>query len=170
MLKHADAILKLALAAALLLAGGGAGFYYGIYLPAQDVRRQTEAMAERQALAERQAGVLAEQARRVEAAQVAYDDCINFAESSYRERWTQSCVAMNASDQSAYEDCADDWFTTKSGCRAQHPVRPPRDCALPARMAEQIGAARDQRKAECMAKLQAVTAPPPLPGAIGGRN
>lgn len=162
MLKHADAILKLSLAAGLLLAGGGAGFYYGIYLPAQDVRRQTEAMAEKQERADRQALALAEQARRVEAAQGAYDDCINFAELSYRDRWTRSCQTLSTTDEAAYQDCTDDWFSTETGCRAQHPVRPARDCALPPRMAQQIADAREQRKAECLAELQAVTTPVPL--------
>src|SRR3546814_14927313 len=60
------------------------------------------------------------------------------------------CQALSKADQAAYEDCADDWFATESGCRAKHPVRPARDCALPAQMAQQIDGAREQRKAECL--------------------
>src|SRR3546814_44308 len=131
--------------------------FRSIYLPSQDVRRQTEAMTEKQVMADRQTKALADQAKRMQAAQLAYDDCVNFAELSYKQRWTQSCQALSKADQAAYEDCADDWFATESGCRAKHPVRPARDCALPAQMAQQIAGAREQRKAECLAKLQAVT-------------
>lgn len=154
MIKHANAILKLSLALAVLLAGAGVGFYYGIFLPAQDIHRQAQAMAQRQATAKAQSKALVDQAKRVAAAQHAYDDCVNFAELSYKQRWTQSCKSLHDADEAAYQDCADDWFTTESGCRAKHPVRPERDCALPAQMAQQITQAREQRKAECQAKMQ----------------
>ncbi|MEJ2409758.1 MAG: hypothetical protein P8Y48_10595 [Novosphingobium sp.] len=160
MSRHADTILKLSLALGALLAGSGVGFYYGIYLPSQDLRHQTEAMTEKQAVANRRTQALVEQAKRVQAAQVAYDDCVNFAELSYKQRWTRSCQSLHDADQAAYEDCADDWFSTESGCRAKHPVRPVRDCVLPGQVAQDIAGARDKRKAECLAKLQAVTESP----------
>lgn len=156
MLKHADAILKLSLALAALLAGSGVGFYYGIYLPSQDVRRQTEAMAERQAAADRQTQALADQAKRVQAEQLAYDDCVNFAELAYKQRWTQSCQRQHDAAQAAYADCADDLFATESGCHAKHPVQPEQDCALPGAVAREIASARETRKAECLAKLEAL--------------
>ena len=159
MLKHADAILKLSLALGALLAGSGVGFYYGIYLPAQDIRHQTEAMTQRQTAAQKQTRALADQAKRQQAAQAAYDDCVNFADLSYKRRWTQSCQALHDADQAAYDDCADDWFTTEAGCRAKHPVRPARDCGLPEHMALQIAGARGQRKTQCLAALQAASTP-----------
>ncbi|MCT2401334.1 hypothetical protein [Novosphingobium mangrovi (ex Huang et al. 2023)] len=165
--KHANAILKIALALAALVAGGGVGFYYGIFLPAQDMRRQRMELLDRKAAAEAQNQAMAEQARRVqeqakriEAAQAAYDECVNFAEVSYKQRWSQSCQSLHDADQAAFEDCADDLFSTESGCRAKHPIRPASDCALPARMARELSGTRDQRKAECMAKLQVVQAGP----------
>jgi hypothetical protein len=163
MLKHANAILKIALAMSALVAGGGVGFYYGIFLPAQDIRRQTQEMRDRKATADKEAHALAEQARRVEdqakrmqAAQTAYDDCVNFAELSYKRRWAQSCQSLHDADIAAFEDCADDLFSTDSGCRAKHPIRPASDCALPSGMARGLSEARDTRKAQCLSKLQAV--------------
>ncbi|HUD28179.1 MAG TPA: hypothetical protein VMQ93_04850 [Novosphingobium sp.] len=156
MLKHADPILKLALALAALLAGAGVGYYYGIYLPAQDVRRQTQAMAERQAQSQAEAKALAARARREQAAQVEYEDCANFAELSYKQRWNLSCQGLHDADQSAFDDCADDLFATESGCLAKIPIRPAQGCALPAQVAQSLSQARDDRKAQCLARLEAV--------------
>lgn len=155
MLRHSDAILKIALALAALLAGGGVGFYYGIYLPAQDTRRQAHELAERQAALAAQRLALAEQAKRAEAAQAEFDDCVAFAEQSYAQRWAQSCQSLHDADRAAFEDCADDLFSTESGCLAKYPVRPARDCALPAAMARELTQAREGRKAECTARFEA---------------
>lgn len=153
--EHADPILKLSLAVAALLAGAGVGYYYGIYLPAQDVRRQTLAMTERKEQEARQSQALAERARREAAAQGEYQDCVNFAELSYKQRWTQTCQSMHDADQSAFEDCADDLFSTESGCLAKRPIRPARDCALPAQTAQALSDARERRKAQCLGQLEA---------------
>lgn len=155
MLKHADPILKVSLAVALLLAGGGVGYYYGIYLPAQDVHRQTQEMTARQSQAQEQARELAQRARREAAAQAQYQQCVDFAEVSYRQRWTQTCQSMHDADQAAFEDCADDFFSTKRGCLAKHPIRPARDCALPSQAAQSLSDARNQRRAQCLGQLEA---------------
>ncbi len=154
-LKHADPILKVSLAVAALLAGGGVGYYYGIYLPAQDVRRQTLAMAERQSHEREQSRALADRARREAAAQSEYQGCVDFAEASYKQRWTHTCEGLHDADQAAFEDCADDLFSTQSGCLAKHPIRPASDCALPTQTAQALSDAREQRKAQCVAQLQA---------------
>lgn len=156
MLKHADPILKIALALAALLAGAGVGYYYGIYLPSQDLRRQTQEMAARQTRAQAEAKALAARARREQAAQAEYEDCANFAELSYKQRWTMSCGSLHDADQAALEDCADDLFSTREGCLAKHPVRPAQGCALPAQVAQSLSQARDDRKAQCLARLEAV--------------
>ena len=144
MLKHSDAILKLATALGVLLAGAGVGFYYGIFLPSQD------------------------NAEHAKAAQAEYNDCIGFAEMSYKRRWAGSCQAMHDADVAAFDDCADNLFSTERGCRAKHPIRPASDCALPARMARELTGARDTRKRECLAKLQAVQGSASLLDQTGG--
>jgi len=154
MLKHADPILKLCLAAGALLGGAGVGYYYGIYLPTQDIRRQTLAMAEKQSLAAEQSRALADRARREQAAQGEYAQCVNFAETAYHQRWTQACQTMHDADQSAFEDCADNLFSTERGCLAKHPIRPAQDCALPTQTAQALSEAREQRKMQCTAQLE----------------
>lgn len=154
MLKHADPILKIGLGLGALLAGAGVGYYHGIYLPAQDIRRQTQALTEKQDQAAQQARALAERARREQAAQGEYAACVNYAELSYKQRWAQTCQSLHDADQSAFEDCADDFFSTRRGCLAKHPIRPAQDCALPSRTAQDLSGARDQRKAQCAAQLE----------------
>lgn len=156
MADRAGTFLKISLALSALLAGGGVGYYYGIFLPAQDLRRQAQEMAEKQAEAEERTQALAEQTRRLAAAQAEYDQCMAGAEQSYRDRWSQSCLNLRDAAQSAYQDCADDMLSTASGCRAEHPEIPAQSCALPAPMARELTTARDARKAECLGKLQAV--------------
>jgi hypothetical protein len=154
--KNPDTILKLSLAAAALIAGAGVGYHYGIYLPAQDLRRQTQWMAAEQARAEAEHKALAERAAREAAAQTEYQDCTAFAETSYKARWTMSCLSLHDADLAAYEDCADNLFATEEGCRAKVPVRPERDCALPAQVADALTRARDERKSQCLARLEAM--------------
>ncbi|KQM21788.1 hypothetical protein [Novosphingobium sp. Leaf2] len=154
MLERADPILKLCLALAVLLAGAGIGYYYGIYLPTQDVRRQRLEMTAKQDREAQQALALARRVQREQAAQADYAQCMGLAESGYRQRWTQACQSMHDADQSAFEDCADDLFSTRSGCLAKHPIRPAQDCALPAQAARSLSDARDQRRAQCTAQLE----------------
>lgn len=152
-----DTVLKLSLAAAAIIAGTGVGYYFGVTLPARAAREEARQLADDQAEAQRAKAAQraeAEKRRQQESAQLEYQDCLNFAELSYKERWTASCHAQHEADVSAFEDCADDLFATEEGCRARHPIRPERDCALPAQTAQSYSDAREQRKNECLARLQ----------------
>lgn len=157
MASKADTVLKLSLAAAVLISGSGVGWYYGVVLPRQAAREEARVAVEREAEQSRQKAAdraEAEAKQRQESAQLEYQDCLNFAELSYKERWTASCRAQHDADIAALQDCADDLFATEEGCRAKHPVRPERDCALPGQTAQSYSDAREQRKAECLARLQ----------------
>ncbi len=155
MTRHADAILKLCLALAALMAGGGVGFYYGIYLPSQDIHRQTQAMEHRQAQVRQETDALAEQAKRAKAAQNAFEDCVSTAQLTYKNHWAAACRAQHAADVAAYDDCADDFFSTQAGCQRKHPIRPERDCALTTQMAERLVAERREARQQCTATFQA---------------
>lgn len=161
MTSKADSILKVALAVAAVFAGTGVGYYYGVFLPGQASRQEARVAAEQEArqkqedaVAKAQQREQAEQSRRQEAAQQEYQDCLNFAELSYKQRWTASCRAQHDADVSALADCADNLFATEEGCRAKVPIRPERDCALPGQTAQSYSDAREQRKAECLARFQ----------------
>lgn len=172
MLDRSWAILRLAAALALLIAGTGIGYYYGVVLPARAEREDARVAKAQEA--ERKAADAARTAlaKRQQAAQQDYADCLNFAELSYRNRWNSACRAQNMADQNAFADCRDDWFATDEGCRVKHPVRPERDCALPDQLAATLGSDRDRARAQCLGKLQAsgagapnsaTTMPDPLP-------
>lgn len=161
MASKVDTVLKASLAAAALLAGAGVGYYYGVFLPGQASRQEARMLAEQEARqkqedfqAKAQAREQEEQSRRQQAAQQEYQDCLNFAELSYKQRWTASCRAQHDADVAALADCADNLFATEEGCQAKVPVRPERDCALPGRTAQSYSDAREQRKAECLARFQ----------------
>lgn len=158
MLKHAGAILKLALALAALIAGAGVGYYYAIFLPGHHERLAERETATAQARSGADIEAREDEARRrrarAEAARVEYQDCLNFAKLSYKQRWTASCRAMHAADVAAYDDCADDLFSTEEACRERHPIRPERGCALPSRIADRLSGDRDRRKQECLGKLE----------------
>ncbi|HKT85938.1 MAG TPA: hypothetical protein VJQ77_07635 [Novosphingobium sp.] len=159
MLDRASAILKLALALAVLLAGGGVGYYYGIFLPnharVQEERHQANADAAEKARRTAEAKVASEQARRQQTAQMEYEDCLNFAELSYKNRWAASCRAMNRSDAAEFEDCLDNLFSTEESCRRRYPIRPERGCALPSQIASSLSADRDRARGQCLGRLQA---------------
>ena len=153
-----DTVLKLSLSLAALLAGGGVGFYYGIYLPSQDLHRQTQDMVEKQDSARVQTKALADRARREKAAQLAYEDCNNAAELTYKNHWAAACRAQHASDVAAFEDCADNLFATEKGCLRDHPIRPERECALTTRLADRLVEERDGARQECVGRLREMQA------------
>lgn len=159
MLDRAGDILKLALALAVLIAGCGVGYYYGIFLPSHTVRQEAhrlvEADATNQANRAAQARMAREQARRQQAARVEYQDCLNFAELDHKNRWAASCRAMNRSDIAEFEDCLDNLFSTEESCRRRHPIRPERSCALPSQIASGLTEDRDRAKDQCLGQLQA---------------
>mgnify|MGYP000020504610 CR=1 FL=1 len=154
MIKHADAILKLCLAAGALMGGAGVGFYYGIYLPSQDIHQQSQAMAERQENAVHQTDALAQQARREKAAQTAFEDCVSRAQLTYKNHWSAACRAQHAADVAEFEDCADNFFATESGCRRKHPIRPERGCALTTQLADRLVEERREARRECQVDLE----------------
>ena len=159
MLERAGAILKLAVALAILIAGCGIGFYYGIFLPNHaevlEARRQAEVEAEAEARRAAQQQQAAEAAQRQQAARVEYEDCVNFAELNYKNRWAKSCRAMHENDVAEFQDCLDNFFSTEESCRRRHPIRPERGCALPSQMASALSDDRDRAKDQCLGKLQA---------------
>lgn len=159
---RADTILKLSLAAAALIAGTSVGYYYGVFLPGEVHRREAREQAAREEAAKAQSKARAEIVRRQQSARLEYEDCVNFADLAYRNRWTLACKAQNQADIAAFQDCADDLFSSEDGCRARFPIRPERDCTLPGQTAESYAAARDTRKAECLGRLQATQGAAPV--------
>lgn len=160
MASRADTILRLSLALAVLMAGAGVGYYFGIVLPARAEREDARLLAAEQARDEAEAKARKDAARKEEAARTAYQDCLNFADLGYRNRWTAACRGQHLADIAEYQDCLDDLFSTREGCMRAHPVRAERDCNLPEPLARTLAEDRDRNKALCSGNSQAGQARP----------
>ena len=158
-----DAVLKLSLAAGVLLAGAGVGYYFGIFLPAQAIHETLDQGTRHQADKADRSGDLERaqraEAQRREAAQQRYEGCLATANLTYQDRWASGCRAQNQRQQAAYDDCADDLFSTRAGCARKYPVEPERGCALPMQISGRLVADRDAARAQCLGELQGGVAP-----------
>jgi hypothetical protein len=172
MASRVDTVLKLSLAAGALLAGSGVGYYYGVFLPAQAIHetldqgtRHQDQTTDRDA--ERERAQQAEAQAR-EAAQQRYQACVGTADTTYSARWTAACRTQHAQQQAAYDDCADDLFSTREGCARKYPVEPEHGCALPLSVSNRLVSDRDAARAQCLGEMQGGYAPQPLSAADTG--
>lgn len=154
---RADAILKLSLAAAALMAGAGVGYYYGLFLP-QHTQAQQQALHQQQKQAAKDRAEAArkatlERTRQQQAAQLGYQDCVNFAQLGYRSRWNASCRSMHEADIEAYQDCLGHWFASQSSCARKHPIRAEKGCDLPADIAAAYADDMDKATAQCRSRF-----------------
>lgn len=150
-----DAVLKLSLAAGVLLAGSGVGYYFGIFLPTQAIHETLNKNTSRDAgEAARLAQTERAEEQKREAAQQRYDGCLASANLAYQERWASGCRAQNQRQQAAFEDCADDLFSTREGCAGKFPIQPIRGCSLPVPISNRLTADRDAARAQCLGELQ----------------
>jgi hypothetical protein len=159
----ADTVLKLGLAAGALLAGAGVGYYFGVFLPAQAIREtmgsetaQHTAAIDRSADLERERRA---ETQRREAARARYQACVGSADTAYQARWTSACRAQHARQEAAFEDCADDLFSTQEGCARKFPVEPERGCALPLSISNRLVADRDAARSQCLGEMQGGVTP-----------
>jgi hypothetical protein len=164
---QADTVLKLSLAAGVLLAGAGVGYYFGIFLPAQAIHETLDTGTKRQIentdhTADLERARLAEEQRR-EASQQRYQACMSTADTAYRTRWASGCRVQHERQQAAYDDCADDLFSTREGCARKFPVEPEQGCALPVQISGRLVSDRDAARSQCLGELQGgYAAPQPM--------
>ena len=79
--KYLDNLLKISIALAVLLAGGGVFYHYVIYLPKLDTAIQQKADDEKKS-----------QQLALENAKAKYDSCLNSAEYNYLASWRANCL------------------------------------------------------------------------------
>lgn len=163
MATRADAVLKLSLAAGALLAGAGIGYYFGVFLPAQAIRETVDSTSRRDVEAVDRSEEI-ERARQAEvqareAARQRYQACVAAAQTTYSARWTAACRAQHVRQVAAYDDCADDLFSTREGCARKHPVEPEHGCALPLSISNRLVADRDAARSQCLGEMQGGVAP-----------
>src|SRR6516165_1477457 len=108
-----DALLKLSIVAAVLLASSSVAYYHLIYLPERDARidaakaaaeqrRSYEAAAAEQRRADEAA--LAERLRAIDktTARKLYELCVSEAEDDYNLNWTNNCASKTSCTLPAY--------------------------------------------------------------------
>lgn len=158
-----DTVLKLGLAAGALMGGAGVGYYFGVFLPAQAIRETLDAGTRQQVQAADNTAALerarAAELRRREAERQRYQVCVSTADGTYQSRWTAACRAQHIRQQAAFDDCADDWFTSRERCAARFPVEPEHGCALPLALSNRLATDRDAARTQCLGEMQGGAAP-----------
>lgn len=162
-----DTVLKLSLAAGALMGGAGVGYYFGVFLPAEAIRETVSAGTARQARSQADDNSAAieraqvAEARRREAERQRYEVCLSAASGTYQSRWAAACRTQHARQVAAFEDCADDWFASRSRCARKFPIEPEHGCALPISVSNRLAADRDAARTQCLGEMQGGTAPTP---------
>lgn len=155
MLDRADAIFKLALAAAAVIMAAAVGYYYGIFLPAQ-----AASAAQQLAEAKRSEQLAAEnlEEKRTADLQTARQQlgvCLASAQSDYNARWQSSCKTIHDRQLVARNNCFASGGDT-SYC-ASYQVSDARECSLPTGTAESYDLSLQNAKQLCMGQLAVAT-------------
>lgn len=155
MLDRADAIFKLALAAAAIIMATAVGYYYGIFLPAQasaaaqqlaDTKRSEQAVAQK---------AEAKRAADADNAKQQFDICMSAAQFDYDSRWRGSCKTIHDKQLLARNNCYAQGGDT-SYC-ANYAVSDARACDLPSVTAQSYDLGLQNAKRLCVDKMAVVT-------------
>ena len=165
-----DAVLKLSVVAALLLASSGIAYYYAVYLPGRDARLELERLlAETQAYAQKRAEeqrLRAEheqlQQRQAEAkagADANYQTCLDRASATHDTSWAQACKRLSDQALEEHSDCLAKSKLSQVYCDASYRTRDASaHCTLPVGVATELDGnltmARNRCKQERNAALQ----------------
>jgi hypothetical protein len=157
-----DRLLKLGVAALIVLAACGVGYYYAVYVPAREARiahkrqiEQARVDAAARAAVER---LLAEQEasrQRVAAAEAAaqdrYQGCLKDADAGHDVVWAAACQRLADQAQTERADCLANDQLPKAYCDSSYP---PRDasshCALPAEISSPLDADLTHARDRCL--------------------
>lgn len=142
LIEKSDDVLKLAVAAGILSAGIGVGYYYGLHLPGRDERVQLEETERR-----REARASEEQAQ--ERRQESYRSCMVSAEADYSSRWDASCKRNAERAAQNRKDCMTRGLQ-EDVCTGLYPPVPAANCSLPNELADDYDAARESAKKQCL--------------------
>jgi hypothetical protein len=137
-----DSILKVSVAASLLIGSGSVSYYYLRYLPERDAQLQSERklekaraeyarQVEQSRLAEEKKNGLERQAADKEAIQDKYQACVTTADSNYSLAWADQCRKMSDTAQKNRADCISKSTSDKLFCDRIYPkVDFNPDCSL----------------------------------------
>ena len=129
---NADAVLKLAIAAAILTIALSVGYYFVVYIPRRDADNQARAAAAQSAQAAQQAQQAAQAQQNQTARRDAYNSCVADASAAYSANWDSSCRTQSDERSSQYRSCASGGFYNVQQCLNMYPALPASNCTLPA--------------------------------------
>jgi hypothetical protein len=162
-----DWLLKLGVAALIVLAAGGAGYYYAVYVPGREARMAHKRLIEQArvdaAARAAVAQLLAEQEasrQRVASAQAAaqdrYQACLADADTAHDAAWAAACQRRADRAQTERADCLANDKLPKSYCDSSYP---PRDasshCALPGEISSPLDADLARARDRCLQESKA---------------
>lgn len=153
MLEKANEILKLAIAAAVLMIGASIAYYYAVYLPEKasaEAQRLVEADRQKREADQKTEAKKADAARN---AKTAYDQCLLFAQSNYESRWNSSCKQLNKADIERKKQCE---FNGYFGC-SQIKITPASDCSLPMELIDDYDKGLDEERKLCLEVFKAAS-------------
>jgi hypothetical protein len=162
-----DALFKLSVIAALLLASSGVAYYYAIYLPRRDAEIENEraleqvraeadktAMQERLAMEQKQ---LAE--RRAEAkagAESRYQTCIDNAGAVHSASWAAECKQLAEKAQQDHKDCLSKSKLSEEYCNTAYRTRDASpNCLLPLKNAADLDGGLTKARNRCAQERKA---------------
>jgi hypothetical protein len=162
-----DWLLKLSVAAFIVLAACGVGYYYAVYVPGREVRiahkRQLEQARADAAASAAVARLLAEQEasrQRLAAAEATAQDryrgCLKDADAGRDMAWAGACKRLADQAQTERADCLANDQLPRAYCDSSFP---PRDasshCALPAEISSPLDADLTHAHDRCLQESKA---------------
>jgi hypothetical protein len=156
-----DALLKLSIVAAVLLASSSVAYYYAIYLPQRDARIEARTNAEKAAAEQRrledeqrrsEGAAAADQRRIVEkaGAQMRYNQCLRGAQDEYDATWNANCNSKRQKLAENYAYCMSH-LKDQSYCSDLYKsTTASSNCTLPAYIADGLSTDLNKARDRCL--------------------
>jgi len=162
-----DALLKLSIIAAVLLASSGVGYYYAVYLPRRDAelaneralektRTYAQKRAEQVKVAADQRGPAQRQAMETAVAELRYQTCVNNAAATHDASWTAECKRLAEKALQDHADCLAKPRLSRGYCDAAYRARDGSPtCALPPAVATDLDGSLNKARSRCLQERKA---------------
>lgn len=162
-----DALFKLSVIVALLLAASGIGYYYGVYLPRRDAQldqertlEQARAEAEKRTTQERLAAEQKQSAQRqaeiTAGAESRYQACLDVANASHDTSWAAECKRLAEKALHDHDDCLSKSKLSLEYCNTAYRMRDGSpNCTLPLKVATDLDGGLTKARNRCAQERKA---------------
>lgn len=157
-------ILAIGLVTAALIASAGVFYYYAIFTPQLEQEKlklekekhdqeRADALAAKKAEEARLAQEKLEQQAREQQKSLAYNQCLQNAQSIYENNWARNCQSVAERNKVALKDCLT--RLDESFCNRIHgQTSGNSDCSLPGAIAEKLNESLKERKESCFVEAE----------------